>query len=200
DRASESRVVSRHTQSPRLPSGQAFPLQCRCVLRALALLVVASIAHASTADLLGYVRTHPPTPPAAGPASIVLPSLTFGQLRPALRSPVPSTLEIPLTVPSSGRFRVGIAVLDAYLGQDMVARAAPVRFTASLPLADGRTELLFARTLDIRQRATDRRWIDLAVDVTRLAGSEATLRLETETAGPGETSGLFALWSRPVLY
>src|SRR5262249_38173387 len=77
---------------------------------------------------------------------------------------------------------------------------APVRFTASLHLADGRTELLFARTLDIRQRATDRRWIDLAVDVTRLAGSEATLRLETETAGPGETSGLFALWSRPVLY
>jgi len=170
------------------------------VLRALAFLVVASIAHASTVDLLGYVRAHPPSPPAAGQAPGVLPSLTFGQLRPALRSPVPSTLDVPVTVPSHGRFRAGIAVLDTYLGQDMVARAAPVRFTASLRLADGRTELLFARTLDIRQRVTDRRWIDLGVDVSRLAGSTATLRLETRTAGPGETAGLFALWSRPVLY
>ena len=179
---------------------QVFPLQCRHVLRILALFVVASTAHASTVDLLGYVRAHPPSSPATGPALIVLPSLTFGELRPALRSSVPNTLEVPVTVPSQGRFRVGIAVLDTYLGQDMVTRAAPVRFTASLHLADGRTELLFARTLDIRARVTDRRWIDLAVDVSRLAGSDATLRLETETAGPGETSGLFALWSRPVLY
>ncbi|HSV08065.1 MAG TPA: sulfatase, partial [Candidatus Binatus sp.] len=181
-------------------SVQVFPLQCRHVLRILALLVVASTAHASTVDLLGYVRAHPQSPSTAGPALIVLPSATFGELRPALRGPVPDRLDVPVTVPSQGRFRVGIAVLDTYLGQDMVARAAPVRFTASLRLADGRTELLFARTLDIRERVTDRRWIDLAVDVSRLAGSEATLRLETETAGPGETSGLFALWSRPVLY
>jgi arylsulfatase A-like enzyme len=170
------------------------------VLRVLALLVVASIADASMVDLLGYLRAHPPSSSAAGPALVVLPSPTFGELRPALKNPVPNAIEVPVTVPSQGRFRVGIAVQDAYLGQDMVSRAAPVRFAASLRLADGRTEALLARTLDIRQRVSDRRWIDLAVDVSHLAGREATLRLENEAAGPGETSGLYALWNRPLLY
>ena len=181
-------------------SVQPFPLQCAPVLRVLALLVVASITDASTVDLLGYLRAHPPGSSGAGPAPVVLPSAAFGQVRPALKSPAPNAIEVPVTVPAQGRFRVGIAVQDVFLGQDMVAGAAPVGFAASLRFADGRTEQLFARTLDIRQRVSDRRWIDLAIDVSRLAGREATLRLENEAAGPGETSGLFALWSRPLLY
>ena len=84
-------------------------------------------AAAATNDLLGLLRDQ--VTKADRLFLRVQPITAYGSARQALASPVPYSVEIPITMPKEGRLRFGIAVRDSFLREDLVGRADPVHFT-----------------------------------------------------------------------
>ncbi len=165
---------------------------------ALALLVVGAPAAAVVNDFVGLLRAH-----VAAADRLFLkvqPIVAYGQSRQVLATPVPYAVEVPITVPSGARLRLGIATRDTFLREELVGRADPIHFMVSIARDSGETVLLTEKTLDVRNRPADRRWIDLDLDLARFAGETARLRLAAETPGaPAAPDKTFAIWSRPYL-
>jgi hypothetical protein len=162
--------------------------------------LVSSVVPAGAAvnDFVGLLRAH-----VAAADRLFLkvqPIVAYGQSRQALASPVPYAVEIPITVPEGARLRLGLATRDTFFREDLVGRADPVHFMVTLARPTGETVLLAERTLAIRDRPADRRWVDLDLDLARFAGETGRLRLAAETPGtPIAPDKTFALWSRPYL-
>ncbi len=164
---------------------------------ALVLLVVAATAHGATNDLMGAFHAH--SEAAAMPFLRVRSVKAWGESRPAMLTPIPHTVDVPVTVPPHGRLRVGVAMLDRYFTEDLVPLASPTRFTVTLVRPAGE-ETLVERTLDVRDRAADRRWMAIRADLGRFAGETATLRFRVTLADdPDKPGRTFALWGRPAL-
>ena len=173
--------------------------------RALRVALVAAIvlatgrpAAAAVNDLLGLLRAH--VTAAERLFLRVQPTTAYGQARQVYTTPVPYSVEVPITIPTAARLRLGIAVRDSFLREDLVGLADPIRFTAALVRPSGETAVLLDRTLAIRERPADRRWVDLDLDLARFAGESGMLRLASETPGTARApQKTFALWSRPYV-
>ena len=166
------------------------------ILAAVALL--APEARATANDFVGLLRAH-----VAAADRLFLrvqPLMAYGQSRQVFTTPVPYSTEIPITVPEHARLRLGIATRDTFFREELVGRADPIHFTLSLTRPSGDTVVLADRTLAVRERPSDRRWVDLDLDLGPYAGETASLRLASETPGtPTAPEKTFALWSRPYL-
>ncbi len=164
-----------------------------------ALLLAVLAAPAAALDLLHTLATQPTA--ALFPTYRVRATSAWGQTRNAVMSAIPNQFDVPVVFPPHARLRVGVALLDRFLGGDIVPRAEPTRFTIDFVDADGRVEQVTERIVDPRGVPGDRRWIDLDVDLSALAGRRGTLQFrQTVAADAKATNPTFALWSRPVLY
>jgi arylsulfatase A-like enzyme len=165
---------------------------------AAVLAAAAPIPAATANDVMGALRAHVDT--ADRLFLRVLPVKAYGQRRQALATPVPYAVDVPVTVPTAGRLRLGFAVHDHFFREDLTTQADPIRFRVSLVRPSGEATVVVDRTLDVRTRPSDRRWIDVAVDVSQFAGESVALRLDAETPGtPKAPEKTFALWSRPFV-
>jgi arylsulfatase len=153
---------------------------------------------AGATDLLGAIRAH--ADHAETPLVAWRPVSTHGRLRQALFSPVPYAADLPVAIPPAGRLRFGIAVLDHWFTTNVLDVVRPVRFAVTFTDEAGERTTLLTRTLDIRSRPGDRRWVDYDLDLAALGGRQGTLRLATTFADATQTGDAFALWSRPMLY
>ncbi len=142
----------------------------------LALLSAAEIAAPDPA----YVQAGDPVPVA-------------GEFRPAIFAHAPSTITFPpLLLHQDGR-------LDLGLGIHRGAWERPgdgVTFLLE-GVAAGQRYLLLEQHLDPYHRPEDRRWVDLQVDLSDLAGREVQFVLRTE-AGQNNAND-WAAWSAPLV-
>ena len=153
---------------------------------------------AATNDFLGLLREHIAT--ADRLFLSVRSAVAYGRSRQVFSTPVPYSVDLPISVPPDARLRLAVATRDTFFMEDLTGRADPVRFTVSLVRPSGETVVLAERTLAIRDRPADRRWIELNLDLARFAGEQAQLRLASVTPGtPTAPDKTFALWSRPYL-
>jgi hypothetical protein len=169
-----------------------------CTVVATVLGLLAAPAGAATNDFVSLLRAQVT---AANRLFLRMqPIVAYGQSRPVLTTPVPYAVEIPISVPPNARLRLGIATRDTFLRESLVERADPVRFTLTLGRPTGESVVLLDRTLAVRERPADRRWVDLDLDLGRFAGETGTLRFAAETPGAVQArEKTFALWSRPYL-
>ncbi len=63
----------------------------------------------------------------------------------------------------------------------------------------GQTTTLFQQYLDPKHQRTDRRWVDLQLDLSRYAGRAVELRLETRSGPAGDNRADWAVWSEPMI-
>lgn len=168
-------------------------------LGAAALLVLALAAPAAGLDLLETVRTVPKA--ALFPSWHAGPARAWGHDRTAITSAIPNQFDAAVTVPPNARLRVAIAMLDQFLGADVLPQSEPTRFTVDFKNADGTVERVTERVVDVRGRPADRRWIDLDADMARFAGRQGVLQFRlTVAADPQGVNRTSALIGRPVLY
>jgi len=99
----------------------------------------------------------------------------------------------PFVVPPNAWLRLSIGVEPAAWWID----SAPVLFRVELQDETGATSDLVRRVLDPAHRATDRRWFDVDVDLSVLAGTTARLRFVTEPAERDDTRPSLPLWGDP---
>jgi arylsulfatase A-like enzyme len=103
-------------------------------------------------------------------------------------------------VPPNARLDLQLAILDRFIGEDIVARIEPTRFRVTFTPEGASPEVLRERVVDPRGRPSDRRWLPERLDLARFAGRHGTLELRVEVAAAPERHGAsFALVSRPVL-
>lgn len=95
-----------------------------------------------------------------------------------------------IRVPPDGRFRAAVA-LDP-LCIDWGGRGA--HFVVKV---NGQER--FAQYVDPKWNQADRRWHEIAVDCSDLAGTEIRLALCTEPYATGDLTGVWALWANPRL-
>ncbi len=99
----------------------------------------------------------------------------------------------PFVVPPNAWLRLSIGVEPAAWWID----SAPVLFRVELQDEGGATYDLVRRVLDPAHRALDRRWFDVDVDLSILAGTTARLRFVTEPAERDDTRPSLPLWGDP---
>jgi arylsulfatase A-like enzyme len=169
----------------------------RC--RVVALLVLLAAAPAAALDLLGTIATVPKA--ALFPSWHAGAASAWGDDRMAITTPIPNQFDAAVEVPPHARLRVGFAMLDRFLGADVLPQSEPTRFTVDFKNADGTVERVTERVLDPRGNPADRRWVDVDADMSRFAGRQGVLQFRLTVAadpqGVNKTSGLL---SRPVLY
>lgn len=172
--------------------------------RALALIAILLVApaavRAEAGGLLEALRTA--IAAKAQPTLKVAPIEAWSQVRPALQLPIPAEITATIEIPPHGRLRTALALRDKWLGLDMIPRAEPTRFLLTwVPAAGGAPQVLLDRTLILRDRPTDRGWLPIELDLSRLAGQRGALTFKAEVENAVEQHGsTFALWSRPLLY
>jgi arylsulfatase A-like enzyme len=149
-------------------------------------------------DLFAAIRDHA----AVTTSPWIVGSLhAYRSTRHVARTTVPSSLEVPVTVPPNAVLKVGFAVLPDYRGEDVVARARPVRFRVELLPDAGPPATLLERVVDIRDRPADRRWFAFRLDLAAKAGTAGRLRLSQAVAADPTSAGVAVVaWTRPVLY
>src|SRR5689334_7074609 len=100
------------------PPGTARVVRCTRPAIVAAAFLVAAPARAVVNDFVGLLRAHAN---AADRLFLkVLPVVAYGQSRQVLATPVPYTAEIPIAVPERAHLRLGIAVRDTFLREELV--------------------------------------------------------------------------------
>jgi arylsulfatase A-like enzyme len=146
-------------------------------------------------DLLSLVRAEPAGPPGRTVGTLE----AYGETRMAVSSPLPATFAYPVTVPRGAVLDFGYA-LDATVFLSSVPQySQPTRFRVVLTARDGAAHVLLDRVVDIRDRAEDRRWTDVRVDLAPYAGVDGTLAFTAtlEEPPPDYDSPARALFSAP---
>ena len=110
-----------------------------------------------------------------------------GTTRLAVATTPPASFRASLDpVPDDARLLTAIAVAEG---------ATAIRFRIAFE-GDGASTPLYDRVLDAAD-SRDRRWVDVGVSLTALAGRHGTLLFETTPAGAGVTPVPAGLWATP---
>jgi arylsulfatase len=117
----------------------------------------------------------------------------YGEVRASLALTVPREAAFPVTVPPGAVLDFGYAVQSHIYTKDVVDLAAPTRFRVVLHEDAGAEHVLVDRVVDIRGRASDRRWFDTRVDLAPYAGARGRLAFSVTTdEASGQTIALFS--------
>jgi hypothetical protein len=107
----------------------------------------------------------------------------------------PSAITYTLNLPARAYLRTAIALNPQVWQPD---KGDGVEFIVTISAADGSHELL-RRYIDPKSRPADRRWHDIAIDLSTYAGQEVRLTLLTLPGSAGDGRYDWAGWGEPVI-
>ena len=184
--------------APPQMAGETIPTRTLAAAPGPLLTLDAGVGDADLILLSGSAaaQKQPPDDPARRISLIQPYRFTIGDdTRAVLAMQPPSAITYTLNLPARAYLRTAIALNPQVWQPD---KGDGVEFIVTISAADGSHELL-RRYIDPKSRPADRRWHDIAIDLSAYAGQEVQLTLLTLPGSAGDGRYDWAGWGEPVI-